>query len=158
MKYLLSLSCALLLIGCSESTDTTASATPAEPAVTATNAPETVPASPTATEEAAAPTTTPVNTSTQAPAAVPAVSETPSGDAASLFGQKCVSCHGTKGEKAALGKSQIISGMNEQQIKDALKGYQTGTYGKEMKAVMQGQAKGLNDAQIDALSKYIPTL
>ena len=63
-----------------------------------------------------------------------------------------------KGEKAALGKSAIIADFSEQQVKEALKGYQAGTYGKEMKALMQGQAKGLNDAQIDALAKHISTL
>ncbi|KFN40156.1 MAG: hypothetical protein JU82_04840 [Sulfuricurvum sp. MLSB] len=81
-----------------------------------------------------------------------------SADGNALFGQKCASCHGMKAEKSALGKSQIIAGWSEQKVKEALKGYQAGTYGKEMKALMQGQAKPLSDAQIDALAKHISGL
>ena len=76
-------------------------------------------------------------------------------DGKALFLQKCASCHGQKGEKAALGKSQIIADFSEEQTKDALKGYQAGTYGKEMKGLMQGQTKGLNEEQINALAHYI---
>lgn len=161
MKYFLSIACALFLIGCGNSADTTASTTPTEPATATTTVPEANPQPATVTEEPAAPAA-----AVEAPAPAPSpvttpaapAAQAPSTDAAALFGQKCVSCHGAKGEKAALGKSQIINTLNEQQIKDALTGYQAGTYGREMKAVMQGQAKALNAAQIDALAKYIPTL
>lgn len=83
---------------------------------------------------------------------------TPPSDGELLFVQKCVSCHGMKGEKSALGKSQIIANLTEKQIKDALIGYQEGTYGKEMKGLMQGQVKALELEQIDALAKHIATL
>ncbi|MGZ5208146.1 MAG: c-type cytochrome, partial [Sulfuricurvum sp.] len=79
-------------------------------------------------------------------------------DGKALYAQKCVSCHGMKAEKSALGKSQIIANFTEQQTKDALKGYQDGSYGKEMKGLMQGQVKSLNLEQIDALAHYITTL
>lgn len=79
-------------------------------------------------------------------------------DGSTLFGQKCASCHGSKAEKSALGKSQIIAGWSVQQIEDALNGYREGTYGKEMKAIMQGQAKGLSHDQQNALAKFISTL
>jgi len=79
-------------------------------------------------------------------------------DGKTIYTQKCVSCHGMKAEKSALGKSQIIADFTEEQIKDALKGYQDGSYGKEMKGLMQGQVKSLNGEQIDALAQHITTL
>lgn len=97
------------------------------------------------------PSTPPVAQATPPPQKVTAAPT----DGASLFGQQCASCHGVKGEKSALGKSQIIANLTQGQITQALKGYQAGTYGKEMKAIMQGKAKGLNDDQIKVLSDYI---
>ncbi len=79
-------------------------------------------------------------------------------DSSALYGAKCASCHGSKGEKPALGKSQVIAGWTASKIEDALKGYQAGSYGKEMKAVMQGQTKSLSAEEIQSLSKYISTL
>lgn len=79
-------------------------------------------------------------------------------DASALYGEKCASCHGAKAEKAALGKSQVIAGWSASQIEDALHGYQSGSYGKEMKALMAGQAKSLSGEQIKSLAKYISTL
>lgn len=76
-------------------------------------------------------------------------------DGASLFTQQCASCHGAKGEKSALGKSKIIANLTQEEITHALKGYQSQSYGKEMKAIMEGRAKGLNDEQIGLLSDYI---
>lgn len=164
MKHVLTIVCSLFLIGCGDSaqTDTSAvSQNETQPVVaTATEANASVQPS-TAVTETAAPVVA------AAPAAVSAAeSKTPtpvkttavSVDGNALFGQKCASCHGMKAEKSALGKSQVIAGWSEQQVKEALKGYQAGTYGKEMKALMQGQAKPLNDAQIDALAKHISGL
>lgn len=79
-------------------------------------------------------------------------------DASALYGEKCASCHGTKAEKQALGKSQTIAGWSASQIEEALHGYQSGSYGKEMKALMQGQAKSLSSEEIKSLAKYISTL
>lgn len=179
MKYLLSVVCSVFLIGCGDSAQTEAPAVPqteaqsaAEPAVS--DAPVEAPvaeaeapspeaqAAPVSAPAAAEPKpspTKPVAAAAPAKAAgAPAAAAAPSVDGATLFNQKCASCHGMKAEKAALGKSQVIAGWSSGQIKDALKGYQAGTYGKEMKAVMQGQAKSLNDAQIDALAKHISSL
>jgi len=78
-------------------------------------------------------------------------------DGAKLF-VACSSCHGTHGDKKALGKSQIIQGWEVSKVKTALTGYKNGTYGGAMKAVMKGQASKLNDAQIDALANYISKL
>ncbi len=136
--------CALFLIGCSDSTP--------PPADEATTPPLTQSAP---TEAANAPVAPEAVTPTPSlPSAPPSASVDP----AALYGQKCASCHGSKGEKAALGKSQIIAGWSNAQVSEALKGYQAGTYGKEMKSLMQGQAKGLDDAQIDALANHIAGL
>lgn len=176
MKIILPVLCSLLLIGCSDSTPDQTPPSPtvvtsiAEPTVhkEAPNT-ETAPAAPssvtaTALEKEAKPavtkeTTAPVTKKEVVPEPAPKKAVTSASvDGGALFSQKCASCHGAKAEKAALGKSAIIADFSEQQVKDALKGYQAGTYGKEMKALMQGQAKGLNDGQIDALSKHIAAL
>ncbi|MBA1432331.1 MAG: c-type cytochrome [Epsilonproteobacteria bacterium] len=78
-------------------------------------------------------------------------------DGAKLF-TACSGCHGAKGEKKALGKSQIIGGWESARIVTALKGYKDGTYGGAMKAVMKGQASKLSDAEIKALADYISEL
>jgi cytochrome c553 len=151
MKYILPAICSLLLLGCSDTPPSKASSTPE----TSTQTPAPIEAN-----KSSLPTTaiTPTSANAPVPAEAPVTVQTASIDGGALFGQKCTACHGSKAEKSALGKSQIIAGWKEDQIKTALKGYQAGTYGKEMKAVMQGQAKGLSDAQIDALAKHISTL
>ncbi len=78
-------------------------------------------------------------------------------DGAKLF-TVCSSCHGAHAEKHALGKSQVIQGWAASKITTALKGYQNGTYGGAMKAVMKGQASKLSDADIQALAEYISKL
>jgi cytochrome c553 len=144
MKLVIPFICSLLLLGCSESQQT-------EKSPASDTAPS-VEMNQTTTTEANASSTLPTTQSTAS------VTETAGTDAGALFGQKCGSCHGAKAEKSALNKSQIIANFSEAQVKEALKGYQNGTYGKEMKGVMQGQVKGLSDAQIDALAKYISGL
>jgi cytochrome c553 len=154
MKSLISITCALLLLGCNnepQNNETTQEATP--PPVTVEKNVTEAPAEP-----SAAPSPAPSETQPTVAPAAPIAAPTASVDGAALYAQKCASCHGPKAEKAALNKSQIIANFNESQVKEALKGYQAGTYGKEMKALMQGQAKALDDAQIDALAKHIATL
>ena len=68
---------------------------------------------------------------------------------------KCVGCHGIKGEKAALGKSKIISDMTPSQIVKALNGYKDGSYGRLMKGIMKGQVTSLSKADIEAVASYI---
>ncbi|MEA3554019.1 MAG: c-type cytochrome [Campylobacterota bacterium] len=77
-------------------------------------------------------------------------------DGASLY-KKCAGCHGANGEKAALGKSQVIKGWEEDKTIAALKGYKDGTYGSVMKGVMKGQVVSLNDEQIESIAKFIAT-
>jgi cytochrome c553 len=81
----------------------------------------------------------------------------PKVDGAKLYAT-CAGCHGAKGEKKALGQSQIIAGWDTQKTIDALNGYKAGTYGKAMKGVMAGQVAKLDEAKIKALAEYISTL
>ena len=71
---------------------------------------------------------------------------------------KCAGCHGANGEKAALGKSQVIQGWDANKTIDALNGYKDGTYGGVMKGVMKGQVMALSDDDIKALAKHIENL
>jgi len=79
-------------------------------------------------------------------------------DAKTLY-TKCATCHGLKGEKAALGKSEVIAGWKANQTIEALKGYKAGTRNtKGMGALMKGQVSALSDADMKALAKYIAKL
>ena len=79
--------------------------------------------------------------------------ETPS-DGAQLF-KKCTGCHGSKGERKALGKSKVISEMKKEDIKTALTGYKDGSYGGAMKGIMKGQVMSYSDKDIAAVADYI---
>lgn len=76
-------------------------------------------------------------------------------DGAKLYASKCASCHGSKAEKKALGQSEIIAGWSSDKVKAAIDGYKNGTYGKNMKALMQGQVSAFNDAEVLALADFI---
>jgi len=85
------------------------------------------------------------------------LSSMPEIDAAKLYAA-CSSCHGLKADKAALGKSEVISEWSEAKINEALLGYKNGSYGKMMKGLMQGQVKNLSEEEIKALSAFITKL
>jgi cytochrome c553 len=69
---------------------------------------------------------------------------------------KCAVCHGKTGERVALGgKSKIIKDMTKAEIVESLKGYQNGTYGGAMKAMMLQHTKDLTPAQIDEIANEI---
>ena len=148
MKLIYPIICSLLLVGCGSDTDKSEISATVEP---------TVQTAPSSTPPAIEKSTKSVEPKTveSTPATPPIAAAV---DGKTIYTQKCVSCHGTKGEKSALGKSQIIADFTEEQIKDALKGYQDGSYGKEMKGLMQGQVKSLSGEQIDALAQHITTL
>jgi len=178
MKFILPVVCSVLFIGCGNPIQTSTPVTevvepktadapllPEATAPTPVSKPEakvTAPA-PISTPEAKVTSPTPVSKPevkavTKTAVSVPAKITATAVDGNALYAQKCASCHGNKGEKSALNKSQVIADFNEQQINDALHGYQAGTYGKEMKTLMQGQVKSLNPEQITALAKYISSL
>lgn len=69
---------------------------------------------------------------------------------------KCVVCHGKTGERAALGgKSKVIKDMSKADIVASLKGYQDGTYGRGMKAMMVQHTKDLTSEQINEIANQI---
>ena len=78
-------------------------------------------------------------------------------DAAALF-TKCAGCHGMKGEKHALGQSNVIGGQSKAELVKKIEGYKNGTYGGAMKGLMAGQVKSLTPEEIDALADYISKL
>jgi cytochrome c len=77
-------------------------------------------------------------------------------DGATLY-KTCATCHGAKGEKAALNKSQIIQGWNSAKTIAALNGYKDGSYGGPLKGTMSAQVKNLDAEAISTLAKYIET-
>ncbi len=73
--------------------------------------------------------------------------------------KKCATCHGLKGEKQAMGKSEVIAGWKADQTLEALKGYKAGTRNtKGMGALMKGQVAAMNDKDMKALAKHIAAL
>ncbi|WP_457594354.1 c-type cytochrome [Hydrogenimonas sp.] len=82
-----------------------------------------------------------------------------SGDEAeALYKSKCAGCHGAKGEKHALGKSEVLAGQKRELLVQKIRGYKEGTFGGAMKSIMKSQVASLDDAQIEALAGYIATL
>jgi cytochrome c553 len=79
-------------------------------------------------------------------------------DGKSLYSENCANCHGKMARKSAFGKSAVIGGFTEQEIIHAIKGYQEGTYGGSMKSMMKSEVSSLNEAEINALAKYIAEL
>ena len=79
-------------------------------------------------------------------------------DGASLYKENCASCHGKFARKSAFGKSQVIAGFTQDQIKKAILGYQDKTYGGSMKSLMRQEVSSLNEKEIDALATYIYSL
>ncbi|HHD79140.1 MAG TPA: c-type cytochrome [Epsilonproteobacteria bacterium] len=76
-------------------------------------------------------------------------------DGATLYLQ-CAECHGSHGEKSALGKSGIIKGYSASHLYAQIKRYAQGkqnTYGYG--ALMKMQVANLKDREMKALSEYI---
>ncbi|MBD3793663.1 MAG: hypothetical protein IE889_05820 [Campylobacterales bacterium] len=67
----------------------------------------------------------------------------------------CAACHGANFETSAMGVSKVVKDMSQEDIVAALKGYKAGTYGGNMKAIMQGQIASFDDAMIDAAAAQI---
>jgi len=66
----------------------------------------------------------------------------------------CAGCHGKDFEKKAMNVSKIVKDLSKADIEAALKGYKEGK-GGAMKAVMAGQVKNLDEAQIKAIAEKI---
>lgn len=78
-------------------------------------------------------------------------------DGEALF-KTCTTCHGTRAEKSALNKSQVIAGWSSDKTVAALNGYKDGTYGGPLKSTMTAQVKNLDATAIATLAKYIEGL
>lgn len=78
----------------------------------------------------------------------------PALDGGKLFAG-CAGCHGSQGERKAMGKSQIIKGWDTAKFSAAIHGYKDGSYGGAMKGIMKGQASKLGDDEITAIGDYL---
>jgi cytochrome c553 len=79
-------------------------------------------------------------------------------DGAALYA-KCVGCHGANGEKAALGKSAVITGQDAAKTVEQLNGYKAGTLNQHgMGGLMKGQVASMSDADIQAIADYIAAM
>ena len=67
----------------------------------------------------------------------------------------CKGCHGAQFEKVAMNVSKVVKDMTKDEIIASLKGYQDGSYGGSMKALMRGQVAGWDDAKIKAAADQI---
>ncbi len=79
-------------------------------------------------------------------------------DGAKIF-KRCAICHGKNAHKKSLKVSKIIAGMDKDHIIETLHKYQSGElnqygYGRMMK----GQAKKLNEKQLEAVATYIQSI
>ena len=81
--------------------------------------------------------------------------EAASSAAATVNLSACVACHGANFEKVAMGVSKVVKDMTKDEIIASLKGYQDGSYGGNMKALMKGQVAGWDDAKIEAAAAQI---
>ena len=79
--------------------------------------------------------------------------EKPSATPAYTYAIKCAPCHGADG--SGKGTYPRLAGQHKDTLLLKLSGYKDGSYGKEQKAIMQGQVKALSDAQIQGLAEHI---
>ena len=82
------------------------------------------------------------------------------GSAESIYNKKCASCHGKKGEKKALGHSNIIKGMPVDKFISLTNAFATGEK-KAMPIAKTVKKKFINkydDKQIKAVAEYVNKL
>jgi len=80
-------------------------------------------------------------------------------DGASLYQERCSTCHGVDGKQKAMRKSNPIAGMSQEEIINNLNGYKNGSINKYgMAGLMRAQVKSYKPEQIEMLSKYISTM
>jgi len=78
-------------------------------------------------------------------------------DGAALY-KKCAGCHGANGEKKALGKSAVLTGLSVEKVIEDLKGYKAGTLNLHgMGGLMKGQVAALSDDDIKAIAEHVAT-
>jgi len=67
----------------------------------------------------------------------------------------CKGCHGQEFQLKAMGQSLIVKDMTKDEIIASLKGYQDGSYGRNMAAVMKPQVAKLSDSDIEEIADEI---
>lgn len=79
-------------------------------------------------------------------------------DGKRVFNSKCAHCHGEKGTRAPA-RGVRVANLNELEVQNALGLYRIGKRNHfSGGALMQSQAKNLNDNEIAAVAKYIDQL
>lgn len=74
-------------------------------------------------------------------------------DGENLF-RRCARCHGDTGDKAP----HVLKGQNPAVLVEKLKGFAGGTYGGDKKDVMAKVAKGMSEAEMEAVARHIGAL
>lgn len=69
--------------------------------------------------------------------------------------RRCTGCHGRKGEKKALGKSNIIKNVSSDILLKRMIGYKNGTYGGPMKVICKAQMINFSMSQMRTLAEAI---
>lgn len=70
--------------------------------------------------------------------------------------QKCIKCHGLKGENSALRKSDIIANYSKKQLILSIKAYQDGSRNRHgYGSLMHGQVNKLSLYEIESIAEYI---
>lgn len=76
-------------------------------------------------------------------------------DGAKIYGKTCAECHGADGKDVSI-SGKAVAGSSGALAK--LTGYKNGTFGGDQKAIMEGNAATLSDADMKAVAEYIDTL
>ena len=72
---------------------------------------------------------------------------------------KCMGCHGSNGEKSALGKSAIITGQDKELTITQLTAYKDGSLNAHgMGGLMKGQLATLSEEDIKNVAEYISNM
>jgi len=72
---------------------------------------------------------------------------------------KCTGCHGSNGEKSALGKSAVITGQDKELTITQLTAYKNGSLNAHgMGGLMKGQLATLNEEDIKNVAEYISNM
>lgn len=73
--------------------------------------------------------------------------------------KQCVACHGVKGEKKALDRSEAIAGWDAARTEKALQEYKAGTRNiAGMGILMTGKVAAYSEDEIKTVSEYISAL
>ncbi len=76
----------------------------------------------------------------------------------SLYNNKCISCHGKKGELRARGISRPIKDLNLQDFQISIRDYNLGSYDRGMAFVMKPYALLMNDNDVKNVYIYLKSI